>query len=192
MQELELRIIESIKNGDNDKALAYLYDKPLKNIRKYVLKNGGSPEDANDVFQDSVIALFQLIKQEKFNANYQLEGFLFIVAKNAWINKVKRNKKIMIIDQDNINANHTDDENQLKEIISAEKSTIMKQVFDQLDEKCKLLLGYVMYDRLSMKEISAKMGFSNENVAKTKHYRCKQYLARIIRDNKGYLNILKS
>jgi RNA polymerase sigma factor (sigma-70 family) len=184
------KVIESIRNGGNDQALSYLYGEPLRKIRKYILSNNGSKDDANDVFQDAVIILFNQVKKDKYNAELDLDGFLFAVAKNLWVDKIRREKR-MINKDFSMEINHTDFNDQLKDLIVKEKSAAFRKVFEKLDEKCRNILQYVIYDKLSMKEISIKMGYSNENVAKSNHYRCKQYLSKLVKEDGDLLNLLK-
>jgi RNA polymerase sigma factor (sigma-70 family) len=191
VNRIDLKIIESIRNGSNDQALSYLYDKPLRKIRKYILSNNGSTEDANDIFQDSVVILFNQIINNKYKSDLDLDGFLFSVSRNLWIDKVRREKRMLNKDF-TIETNHTDFNDQLKDLIVKEKSAALRTVFEKLDEKCRKILHYTIYEKLSMKEISVKMGYSNENVAKSNHYRCKTYLAKLVKEDESLLNLLKN
>jgi RNA polymerase sigma factor (sigma-70 family) len=191
VNRIDLKIIESIRNGSNDQALSYLYDKPLRKIRKYILSNNGSTEDANDIFQDSVVILFNQIINNKYKSDLDIDGFLFSVSRNLWIDKVRREKRMLNKDF-TIETNHTDFNDQLKDLIVKEKSAALRTVFEKLDEKCRKILHYTIYEKLSMKEISVKMGYSNENVAKSNHYRCKTYLAKLVKEDESLLNLLKN
>jgi hypothetical protein len=42
-----------------------------------------------------------------------------------------------------------------------------------------------------MKEISEKMGFSSENVAKTKKFKCKQRLIELVKKDPSYKNVMQ-
>jgi RNA polymerase sigma factor (sigma-70 family) len=191
VNRIDLKIIESIRNGSNDQALSYLYDKPLRKIRKYILSNNGSREDANDIFQDAVVILFNQIINNKYKSDLDIDGFLFSVSRNLWIDKVRREKRMLNKDF-TIETNHTDFNDQLKDLIVKEKSAALRTVFEKLDEKCRKILHYTIYEKLSMKEISVKMGYSNENVAKSNHYRCKTYLAKLVKEDESLLNLLKN
>lgn len=190
VDRIGFKIVESIKRGDDASALDYLYNQPLKKIRKYILSNNGTREDANDIFQDTVIVLFNQIKKEKYNVDLDLDGFLFVVARNLWVDKVRKEKKRSVKDFSQ-EYDYTDHSNQLKDLITKERSTALNQVFSQLDERCQKLLHYSIYDKLSMREISVKMGYSNENVAKSNHYRCKKSLAAIVKDNPNLISLLR-
>ncbi len=191
MKPTDFKIIESIRQGSNDKALAYLYDKPLQKIRKYILSNNGTREDANDVFQDAVVILFNQVRKDKYKEKFEIEGFLYSVARNLWIDKMRKEKR-KVTDAAFVSNDLSDFNDHLNDLIVKEKSAALRTVFDRLDEKCRKILLYVIYEKRSMKEISQKMGYNNENVAKTNHYRCKQYLSKMVKDDKELLNLLKN
>jgi len=184
----DFKIIASIRAGSNDRVLAYLYDKPLKKIRHYILSNNGSREDANDIFQDAVLILFNQIKKNKYDENKEVDGFLYSVARNLWIDKVRREKRI--VHKDFVSeTDQSDFKDHLTDLIDKEKSAALHNTFEKLDEKCKKILLLFIYEKLSMKEISEKMGYSNENVAKSNHYRCKQYLTKLAKEDKQLLTL---
>lgn len=189
--EIDQHIVESIKNGKNDKVLSYLYERTLGKVRRHILKNNGSAEEANDIFQDAVIIFFHQVKQNKFLPGQEVDGFIFTVARNLWVDRIRREKRKVNTD---FNGDHPHSEHgdYLKDLISKEKTSAMQKAFLKLDEKCRKILHFAVYDKLSMKEISEKMGYSSENVAKTNHYRCKQYLSRIVKEDVELLNLLKN
>lgn len=190
VKSTDFKIIESIRKGSNDRVLAYLYDKPLQKIRKYILSNNGSREDANDIFQDAVVILFNQVKKNKYDEKFEVDGFLYSVARNLWIDKMRKEKR-MVTKNFMEGSDHTDFNDHLTDLIVKEKSAALRKTFEKLDEKCRKILLFVIYDKLSMKEISERMGYNNENVAKSNHYRCKQYLTKMVRDDKELLNLLQ-
>lgn len=183
-------IIECIRTGKNNEALKYLYKGPLKKIRKFILMNSGTLDDANDVFQDAVIVLFQYVKNGKYNEAHDLDGFLFKVAKNAWID-ISR-KKQRTLSSSYINEEIHDEADYLNDIISKEQLNMFHQLFNQLEENCRKILSYVIFEKKSMKEISLMMGLKDEKVAKNQHYRCKKYFTKIVSDNKEAITLLKN
>ncbi len=191
MKGIEDKIIESIRLGNEDKALTFLYGKPLAKIRKYILNNSGSSDDAHDIFQDAVLILFYKVKTGQYSEHADLVGFLYTVARNLWIDRMRREKRFQNhISQ--ISRNETDWGDQLKELLDREKSEAFKKVFEQLGENCQKLLHLAVFEKLSMRQISEKMGYSNENVAKSNHYRCKQYLGKLVKENSVIFNLLKN
>lgn len=190
MNEKTRIIIESIRSGKDEKALKYLYKDPLKKIRKFILTNSGSLDDADDVFQDAVVALFHYVKTGKYKEEYDIDAFLFRVAKNAWIDQVRKRKKL--VKGEFLGFDHSDDSDFLGDIINEEKMNVFHALFDKLEENCKKILSYVVFDKKSMREISELMGLKNENIAKNQHYRCKKYFSKILFQNQEALKVLKN
>jgi RNA polymerase sigma factor (sigma-70 family) len=192
VNEKEAIIIESIRTGAQSVALQYLYDVSLKKVRHYITSNNGSKEDANDIFQDTVIVLFNQIRSNKFNEASSIDAFMYSVARNLWIDKVRRDKKMTRYDSPDQFASISDNQNLLDDLIKKEKSAAMKQVFDKLDEKCQKILSYVIYEKRSMKEIAELMGYNSDDVAKTNHYRCKGYLTKLVKSDPSLIKLLRN
>ena len=83
------------------------------------------------------------------------------------------------------------EEDLLNDLITEERSNAINDLLAQIGEECQKLLKYSIYDNLSMKEIAQLMGYSNEGVAKTYNYRCKQKLIRYVEENKEIETLLQ-
>lgn len=189
MKDVSKIIIECIRTGKNSDALKYLYQDPLRKIRKFILNNSGTLEDADDVFQDAVVALFDYVKKGKYNEAYELDGFLFRVAKNSWIDLARKRKKVT--KEELIGFDKSDESYLLDDLIKAEQLDIFHSLFNKLESNCKKILMLAAFDKKSMKEISEIMGMKDEKVAKNQHYRCKKYFTKIVMENKEGLNYLQ-
>jgi len=181
-------ILEAIQSGQNGKVLNFLYKTSLPKISQYICANNGDEQEAKDIFQDAVISLFTTVKMGKFDTSKDIRGFLYFVARNLWINRIKRrNKQIDILDIDDPVLEETP----FAIITSAEKKEKIDEVLSILGSSCQQILKYVIYDNLSMKEIAERMEFANETVAKSTHYRCKQKLVDMLSKNKEFIKLLK-
>jgi RNA polymerase sigma factor (sigma-70 family) len=174
------------EEGSEDKVLSYMYKESLPEIKRYIINNGGSIEEAKDIFQEAVIRFYNAVKLGKFKGNSTLKTFLFGISKNLWINSLrKKNKKEVDLDLV-VLADVIDLEENL---ISIEKATAVNDLLKHIGERCETLLKYSVYENMSMKEIALKMNFPNENVAKTNNYRCKQKLMQLITENKMLMQL---
>lgn len=153
------------------------------------MKNSGSKEEADDIFQDAVVILFNQVLNETLKITDTVEGYIYTVARNLWIDRARKQKRF----REYAAQHSTDpeyDASQLDILMDKEKNELMQKVFEELDEKCQSMLRYSIYERLSMKEIAQKMGQKNEKVAKAIHYRCKQYLAKLVKNNPVLMELL--
>ncbi len=118
---------------------------------------------------------------------HNIEGFLFTVSKNLWINKVKREKRMTGLE--NINEAYGYDYS--PDIITKEKTRTLKEMIRKLGEKCYQLLQMAIYQQFNNHEICAAMGFSTVNAVKTQKYKCKQKLLELIKSNPTYKEVME-
>ena len=185
----EKDIIKAIKTGNNELVLNQLYKEILPRIKKLILKNSGSEEDAKDIFQDTVLIFYNQVKLNKFDESKDIGGFMYSVARNLWINKAKVANRF--VKMENELSGYSSEENVLEDLIGKEKTQAIEEVMGGVGEECKKLLKYSIYDKLSMKEIAEKMGYTSEGVAKTYNYRCKQKLVSLVKDNPYIIALFK-
>jgi RNA polymerase sigma factor (sigma-70 family) len=182
-------VLEAIRSGKDDLVLKYLYKTLLPRIKKYIISNSGDENDAKDIFQDAVMIFYKYVKLGKFDESNEIGAFVYTVSRNLWINVAKkRNRSVALTEETPITGFHGDAD---QELISQERETYVVNMFSKLGETCKTLLMYATFNKLSMKEIAEKMGFNSENVAKTKHYKCKQRLIELVKENTSVKDILQ-
>jgi RNA polymerase sigma factor (sigma-70 family) len=182
-------ILKAIRTGNNEWVLSNLYKEILPRIKKFIMGNSGSEDDAKDIFQDTVMIFYNQVKLNKFDESKEIGGFMYSVARNLWINKAKRDNRMVNIKD--MEAKTEPAMDALDDLITEEKAKAIEEVMDQIGEECKKLLKYSIYDKLSLKEIAVKMGYSSEAVAKTYNYRCKQKLVNLVKDNTHIISLFK-
>ncbi|HKC68018.1 MAG TPA: sigma-70 family RNA polymerase sigma factor [Bacteroidia bacterium] len=161
-------IIELLRNHQYQKASEKLYTYfPV--VKKLILKNNGSKQDAEDIYQEALVILIRKTQDTNFTLTSSLNTYLYSVCRYLWNDELKKKNKTV---NDAKNLPYLSNED-FKEHIHEE--TAYKQAekaFNQLGDKCKQLLKLFYFDKISMKEIAAKVGFSTEKVAKNQKYRC--------------------
>lgn len=136
-------------------------------IRKMVITNSGTKEDAEDLFQEVLLVLIEKTKEENFELKSSLNTFLYAVARNLWLKALRKrgNKASLELDENLAGV-------ELDLGIDEEKQTWAETALEQLGEKCRQLLLLFYYHRLSFESIAKKLDFKNDKVAKNQKYRC--------------------
>lgn len=165
-----------------------LYNSVLPKVRSYILNNSGTVDEANDVFQDAVMIFYKKVKMGETDSTMNITAYLVTVAKNLWINKVKRDARIQYTDE---LKEELIDSSLLSSMISEEREIQVKQVLGQLGERCFQLLNYIFYQDYSLAEVTAIMGFSSAEVAHTNHYRCKKKLKALVQGDASFKTLLQ-
>ena len=183
-------IVRCIKSSQDREVLNWMYKEVYPKVRRYVTGNSGSVDDSKDVFQEAVIVLYKQVIDNKYNQITDVEGFMIVVSRNIWINMVRKASRN--VSQEFYKEEYSLDNNPLVEMIMTEKWGAFQKLFDSIGEKCKELLTFSTYEKLTMDEIAIKMGLANANAAKTQNYRCKQKLIDLVAENKELANSLNS
>lgn len=182
------QILEAIKAGKDDKALNSLYTEIYPKIESFILKNGGDTEEAADIFQDAVLIFYKQVKQGKFKEENPIAGFVFTVSRNLWYNRVKKKNRNNDLTEHEYNI--AEDRDVEGDLLTEEREKKINELLSHMEEKCKNILIDSIFNKLSMEEISEKMGFSSSDVAKTKNYKCKKKLIKVLQNNPEFKNLI--
>jgi len=183
-QEILEEII-SPKLPVQDKAFAYLYKKHYKSIMTMVTKNSGSEEDARDVFQDSIIVLHKNAQKKDFSLSCKLGTYLYSVARNIWLKKLKKNKRMVSISETEKEFIPISDDN-VKIIDMMEEKNLLHSYIQKMGEDCRKVLKFFYFDGMRLEEIANQMGYNSAEVAKNKKYRCFQSLKKSLLLDKNF------
>ncbi len=169
--------LQSVLDGDK-KALTLLYKayrKPFVAwLRKYT---GCSQETALDIFQDSVIALYENIQFKGFTKfEKSIKNYLFGIGKRIYGSKVSR-KKLQTTSLDK-QVFETQDLNigMDQQIELDEQSKIMLQLLKKMPNICRTIIYRFYYQKNSMDEIAEILNYKNGNVVKVKKNKCMKML----------------
>lgn len=184
-------IIEAISKGRDKEVIDSLYATVLPNVKKHVVGNGGSLDDAFDLFQEALMVFYRLAVTGKFDGTkYKVHGFVFTICKNLWINQMK--KKATSQNWEKKREKDGWDDTVLDNIITIERKTALDQLFQTLGDKCIEILTLFFYNKLSLREISEKLGDMSEDAVKVKSHRCKKLLADKVKGNKYLMEQLRN
>jgi RNA polymerase sigma factor (sigma-70 family) len=176
----DARILDLIKKGDDEESLAMLYRANQRSVTSYVMRNNGSPDDAEDVLQEAVVALWEKVRSGKFQYEAKLSTFIMGTAKNIWLRRLARRRKEVPEGRNFDNAPNTDP-SALDELIESDRAKLVHSALNKLGNPCKELLLLFYWEECSLEEIAEKMGFANGETVKSKKYQCKKALEKILR-----------
>ncbi len=171
------QFIEGLRQSDS-KVLEALYKKYYNIVLKFIVNNSGSEEQAQDIYQETIIVLYENVKKPEFELNCQLQTYVYSVARRLWLKQLKKSGKTFLFkeDEDNELVDTTseleDHEAKEQEIEKVNLSLI------QLGEPCATLIKDFYVYKLSMDDIAEKFGYTNADNAKNQKYKCLQRLKK--------------
>ena len=152
-----------------------------------------STEDAEDIYQDACIALFDNIKKGRLKTlTCSLSTYFTQICLNMGYNFVNRGHSMTSFDQLLDNTQY--DEYGLAQLeavlglgdgLSSEQTAMMRDIVQDLPHPCEDILWAYYGDDLSMKEIADIIGFNGADSVKSKKSQCmsklKERFTRIIK-----------
>ena len=164
------QIIQLIRNRQTDKALGILY-RHFPMIRKLITEMGGTKQDAEDIFQESLIIFCRKARDYNFNLTAQLSTYLYSVCRFLWKDELKKRTQLPASDFES-GLSMADEEN-IRDSVEEDKRIKMAQkILDELGDRCRDLLLLFYKGGLRLKDIASKMGYASEAAAKNQKYKC--------------------
>ena len=181
----EENLVAALREKD-EKVLKLVYRQHYGTITNMVMNNGGSLQEAKDVYQDAVIVLYEKLQDHQFELNCLIKTFLYSVSRNIWLKQLKVRRKFegTISDNDE-DAGSLWDQSMDKE----DQYQAMNLALEALGEPCSTIMRDFYIHKSSMEEITEKFGYTNSDNAKNQKYKCLKRLKKLFfsyYNNEGY------
>jgi RNA polymerase sigma factor (sigma-70 family) len=177
-------LAEAIKDKRNlEQAVQYLYQEHAAVTRSFIMGKGGSEQDADDIFQETVIAFIDTVQKGKFRFESGIRTFLISISKNLWLNEMR--KRLRSDNREKVFETGRDQEDaDTNEVIGdRELKQELQKLLAELGVSCRKILMLFYYENLTMKEMVAHLHYENEQVVRNKKYKCLQQLTGILKEN---------
>ncbi len=139
-------------------------------IQHMVLNNSGTTDDAADIFQETMIVLFEKARSGNFELNCQLKTYIYSVSRRLWLKKLQlAQKQVVIMDEAETVGVEEDLEVHEKR---QQDFNLMEQALSRIGEPCKSLLEAYYVHKKQMTQIATEFGYTNADNAKTQKYKC--------------------
>ena len=166
-------LYEEFLRGNKD-AFNQIIDKYKSNLVYFITRYVNNIEIAEDIFQD--MALYILENKEKYDFEYSLKTYMYMIAKSRAVNYINKNDKIIEMPED------LSDENLLEEIIcSNERKEKIQNVMNKLQKDYQLVIYLTQIEGLSYKE-TARIMDRTEGQIKTLAHNSKKKLKKLLQE----------
>jgi RNA polymerase sigma factor (sigma-70 family) len=175
-------LLKGLRNKRSD-CIRQLYNEFFPLTKSIVERNSGNHEDAEDVFQDGLIVLYEKSLSDSISLQCSLKTYFYSICKNIWMQRLDRKWRLLY--QNELVQEPSEEYDPFICSVNEEKlerTRLYHYHFMNLPEDCQKLIKMFL-DQVPFKEIAVKMGFSSEAYAKTRKYLCKNMLRkRILKD----------
>lgn len=182
MTATENDYIQAILTND-PKGLRELYRTFLPRISRFIQLNGGSTDDAQDIFQDALVVIYKKSKSPDFILSSKFYTLLYGVCRNLWGNQLQKKSRTEVSLTDDHKFQLTTDIS--KELEAAEEQRLFWDAFKKLGKDCQQLLK-LFFAKEKMDIITQKLNLSSVGYAKKKKFKCKEKLVALIKADRRF------
>jgi RNA polymerase sigma factor (sigma-70 family) len=197
--EEQKQLLTEFCNG-NEKAFTKLYQYYYGFVENYVCKNKGTKEDAQDIFQETLIVFLEKLKKEDFYLTASLKTYIIAISKNMWLNSLRKNKKITVYSlstsENSDNKENGFNQNTLEKdafilsyVLSNEFDTELENekpilekfddYFSRLTSHCQNLLSTIVEEQKTTEEIQKEFGYTTRHNFHNQKHKCVNQLKKV-------------
>lgn len=173
---MEQNLIRDLQN-ENNFAFGELYKQYFPTVKNFILKNSGSVEDAEDVFQDSLLVFVEKLRLENFQLSASAKTYLVAITKNIWFKKLRNKKEefdFSLLENEKFHQ-------EIDESIENEKSykDKLQNLLHKITKHCEGLIHDMFFKEKSVEEIQKKYGYSNKHTLQNQKYKCVEQIKKV-------------
>jgi RNA polymerase sigma factor (sigma-70 family) len=175
-----------------DQALEQVYrDKALRNAVFVVIRqNKGNIQDAEDMYQESLIIMDRNIREGKYEHQGNLAAYLSTIARFCWMNQLRKQQRTDLheeVRQDTAKEQVPGPDHIL---MDRESESLLERFLQKLDPRCVRIIK-LWQEKYSMVEIADQLSLSSEMMARKLKYQCTKKLSALIHAEPEVARILK-
>jgi DNA-directed RNA polymerase specialized sigma24 family protein len=151
------------------------------NVQKYVLTHGGSVNDAEEIFQESIVRFFKkIIREGDFTIEKNVNSYIFGICKLTFLSSIKKSGKPLSINDSSIDLDNIKEYEEPLGFFNNE--SLYALILEKSSETCRKVLTYWAYN-YKMIKIAELMEYKSEMMARKKKYECIQKMVDFIKSN---------
>ena len=179
--------IEGLLNN-NSAVIQSIYKKFVPKVKNYIRANSGSDDEAQDVVQDVLIAIYNQAKTKGLQLTCPFDAYFFLLCKRRWLNEIKKasNKEVTFKDE-NVSIDESVQEMAFQTEAFDERQSLFDEMFRKLGEKCQEVLKLSFVTK-TMEEVAEILNVTYGYVRKKKSL-CTGQLTEMIQQSKRYKSL---
>lgn len=172
---MENEILIDLK-GENNNAFGQLYKEYFGMVNRFVTNNSGRSDDAEDIFQDTMMVLLEKLRQDDFQLTASIKTYIMAIAKNLWLKRIRNSNK-------EIEFTEKLDNKFFEEInlaIEEEKTYFdkLQNLMHKITSHCRGLIHDMFFKEKSVEEIQKEYGYSTKHNVQNQKHKCVEQIKK--------------
>lgn len=168
-------LIDQLRNEDAG-AFEQLYQRYHPSIATYITQHSGTTADAEDIFQETMIVFLQKTRQADFVLSSSLKTYLFAIARNLWLKRLRDNKLVPVDDLEKYGSASEGLNFELQRPPDNAEKVILW--LEKVTANCQRILKAIFFYKEPMVSLMKKMGWKNKHTAANQQYKCIQQVKK--------------
>lgn len=161
------KYIDGLLNN-NTFIIQAIYEKFVPKVINYIKQNSGDYNQAQDVVQDTLIAIYNQASQKQLKLTCPFDAYFFLLCKRKWLNELKKTAhKEVTINEEVLYKGDDAQELAFETDVFSEKQALFAEMFNKLGNTCKELLA-ATFKIKSMEEVATSLGVTYAYARKKK------------------------
>ncbi len=173
----EQLLLKGLANNDS-KAIETIYKENFSVVLVFITNNNGSLDEAKDIFQEAMIALYEKAQSESFVLTCKIQTYIYSICRRLWLKRLQQlGRYLPQVEgmKETVAVEEDIDEHERK---NAEYA-IMDRALNSLGEPCKSLLEAYYLQKKDMQQIAKEFKYTNADNAKNQKYKCLMRLKKL-------------
>lgn len=188
MSHIDQIYIDGLLRNDKE-VVGKIYKNFFNKVKWMIINNNGSIDDASDIFQEALIAIYNRALRDDFRLTCPFEAFLLLVCKKKWLNVLEKNKRMKVTNLEDDGYLFKDSQDQISEetVLHEERLELLRKNFSLLGDVCRQLLELSWQDN-SMEEVAKILGITY-GYARKKKSECVAKLVTLVKQSPDFQNL---
>ena len=158
-----------------------IYSRFAGNVKGYIIQNNGSEDDAADIFQESLIDIYQQAQYKGLQLTCPFEPFLLLVCKRKWLNELKKRQRQGVTKGTDELSGIGEDVFALAEQVQLQndKASLFIAMFEKLGDRCREVISKCLGNK-PQEEVAEELGVTYAYLRKKKS-ECTAELIQLIK-----------
>lgn len=166
----EQALLKGLANNDS-KSIEAIYKDNFNMVQSFILNNNGSYDDARDVFQEAMIALYEKAQSDSFVLTSKINTYVYSICRRLWLKRLQQLGRYSNQVDGFEETIPVEEDLEIHEKRNAEFA-IMDRALNSLGEPCKSLLEGYYVKKMDMQALAKDFGYTNADNAKNQKYKC--------------------
>ncbi len=180
-------VANTLENADRRPDFIGLYKRTFPVVARHVAKWGGTLEEAKDIFHDALLVYYEKTLGRMPAFQQREAAYIFGIARHLWTRRYVQNQRFASLDQLMAGFEVSDEgmdwaDDDPEHGIAASTSKRIMRVLRAAGEQCMELLTAFYYEKLDMRELAERFGYSGTRSATVQKFKCLEKVKKVVKE----------